>query len=86
MQNKNPTRFYYKKGIEQGYDKEMYRTLVLNRQKVTRNVPLFIRFGHLAQGNFSKSFESTCDPSSPMCTNVHSCVNYEWNKIQLIVN
>jgi hypothetical protein len=37
MQNKNPTRFYCKKGIEKGYDKEMYPKLVLNRQKVTWN-------------------------------------------------
>jgi hypothetical protein len=22
----------------------------------------------------------------PMFTHVHSCVNYEWNKIQLIMN
>jgi hypothetical protein len=37
MQNKNPTIFYCKKGIEQGYDNETYPKLLLNRQKVTGN-------------------------------------------------
>ncbi len=33
MRNKNPTRFYCKKGIKQGYDKEMYPKLMLRDKR-----------------------------------------------------
>jgi hypothetical protein len=31
VRNNNPIIFYYKKGIKQGYDKETYPKLVLNK-------------------------------------------------------
>jgi hypothetical protein len=37
MQNKNPTRFYCKEKIKQGYDKKTYPRLVFNILKVMRN-------------------------------------------------
>jgi hypothetical protein len=33
----NSTRFYYRKGIEQGYDKKRYPKLMLNILKVMKN-------------------------------------------------
>jgi hypothetical protein len=35
--NKNPTRFYCKKEIKQGYDKKTYPKLMLNKLKVMGN-------------------------------------------------
>jgi len=37
VQNKNPIKFDYKKGIEQGYDKKTYPKLMLNILKVMGN-------------------------------------------------
>ncbi len=50
MQNKNPTRFYYKEEmkIKQGYDKKMYSKLALNKLNVMGNsISKNIHIGHL---------------------------------------
>jgi hypothetical protein len=58
MQNKNPIRFYCKEKTKtkQGYDKEMYPKLVLNKLKVMGNFDFIIPIWHLAQKCFAINF------------------------------
>jgi hypothetical protein len=84
---KNPTRFYYKEIIEQGYDKKMYPKLMLKKLKVMANsTSIYTPWAPNFKKYFKKFPMYTCGPYSPMCANVHPCVNYEWTKIQLKVN
>jgi len=68
MQNKNPTRFYYKEKTktEQRYDKKTYPNFVLNRLKI-RRIPNFI-YTHCAPNSIN--LQPTCGPGSPMCAYV----------------
>jgi hypothetical protein len=72
MQNKNLTKFYCKEEIkiEQGYNKETYPKLVLNKLKVMGILFLFIFIKHFVQGSFSKNFLPTYDPCSFTCAHV----------------
>ncbi len=71
MQNKNPTRFYYKEEIEQGHDKTTYPRLVLNKLKVMGNSTFIYNPWAPSSREFLKKLPMY------MWTHVHPCVNYE---------
>jgi hypothetical protein len=72
---------------KQGYDKKTHSKLMLNILKTMGNYTFTYTPWALSFRKFLKKLEKfTCGPCSPMCINVHPCVNYEWTKTQLIVN
>ncbi len=75
--------FICKKETKQGYNKKMHLKLVLNKLKVMGNSNSIYTHWEPISKKFFKFFLIYM---WPMFTHVHSCVNYEWNKIQLIMN
>ncbi len=81
MQNKNPTRFYYKERIKKGYDKKTYPRLVLNILKVMENSTYIFTYWAPSLRKFLKKLSSHMWPIfthvDPCMAHVYSYVNYE---------
>jgi len=74
MKNKNPTRYYCmeKTKTKQGYDKEMYPKLVLNKLKVMGNSDSIYIYSAFNSRMFHKKILTYM---WPMFTHVHPCVS-----------
>jgi hypothetical protein len=72
--NKNPTRFYYKEEIEQGYDKKSYPKLALNSLKVMKNsISIYTHW----ERSSKKFLKNNSIYMWSMITHVYPCVKYE---------
>ncbi len=69
MHDVNAKGFYTKNmtRTEQDHDTNMYPKLMLNILKIMWDLTSFIPIGHLVQGSFSRNFQPTCGPCTPMC-------------------
>ncbi len=71
MQNKDPTRFYFKKEIKQGYDKKNIPKIGVEQTKSNGE---FFFYLYQLDTQFKEVFKKT---SNLHVTYVHPCVNYE---------